>query len=101
MSARLYVHRTQSLEALLQELWTLRPELKEKKSMTVYLGTAALLREVKQTAAVMNASMDSLPQVVPSMSVLGAEANVSTESTMADNTAESESTELHPDDQWD
>lgn len=101
MSDRLYVHRTQSLETLLQELWTLRPELKEKNSMTVYLGTAALLREVKQTSALMNASVESLPQVVPSTSALDSEANVSTESSMAANTAEPESTELHPDDQWD
>jgi hypothetical protein len=63
MADRLYVHRTQALEALLQELWVLRPELKDKPAMTVYMGTAALLREVKLSAAAMNSAFVSSGQM--------------------------------------
>ena len=40
--------RTDSLEALLQRLWTLRPELEEKQATTVTLAVAALIREVER-----------------------------------------------------
>lgn len=45
----LSARRTDSLEALLQKLWTLRPELKEKQAITVTLAVAALIREVERT----------------------------------------------------
>lgn len=40
--------RTDSLEALLQELWTLRPELEGKPSLTIYMSFAALIRECER-----------------------------------------------------
>lgn len=45
----LSARRTDSLEALLQKLWTLRPEIKEKQAITVTLAVAALIREVERT----------------------------------------------------
>lgn len=100
MADRLYVHRTQALEALLQELWILRPELKDKAAMTVYMGTAALLREVKLSAAAMNINLAPLTPNVMSTSVLGSNGSISTKSDAAVS-AGLEAGELHPNEQWD
>ena len=99
MSDRLYVHRTQSLEALLQELWALRPELKDKPSMTVYMGTAALIREVKLSAAVMNRSMSPLTPNASSIPVLNPNENISAKPEAITFTG-LESSEPHPNEQW-
>jgi hypothetical protein len=42
---RISVQRTETVEALLQELWMLRPELKDRSSMTVLMAISALTRE--------------------------------------------------------
>lgn len=47
-TAILSARRTDSLEALLQKLWALRPELKDKQAITINLGVAALIREVER-----------------------------------------------------
>ncbi|KPQ31037.1 MAG: hypothetical protein HLUCCA11_24475 [Phormidesmis priestleyi Ana] len=96
MTNRLYVHRTQALEALLQELWRLRPELKDKAAMTVYMGTAALLREVKLSAAAMNGAVVSSGQVgKPAVETLIGVKGVAMPSSM------DLSCEPHPNEQWD
>lgn len=100
MADRLYVHRTQSLEALLQELWALRPELKDKPSMTVYMGMAALIREVKLSAAVMNRSMAPLTPTVMSTPASDSNANISAKSDAAV-FAELDLGDPHPNEQWD
>lgn len=96
MANRLYVHRTQALESLLQELWMLRPELKDKAAMTVYMGTAALLREVKLSTVAMNSAFISSrqlekPAVATSVAVEDAAMSSSTGLL----------TEPHPNEQWD
>jgi hypothetical protein len=96
MADRLYVHRTQSLEALLQELWALRPELKDKPSMTVYMGTAALIREAKHSATFMSAGFASSVQAEAAMPELPP----ATEVAIAFE-AVADADELHPNVQWD
>lgn len=94
MADRLYVHRTQSLEALLQELWALRPELKDKPSMTVYMGTAALIREAKHSAVLMSAGFAPSVQAKAAMPELPSAVEVAI-------TSEAVADELHPNVQWD
>jgi hypothetical protein len=96
MADRLYVHRTQALEALLQELWILRPELKDKAAMTVYMGTAALLREVKLSAAAMNSAFASSGQRGnPAVETFGAVEEAAMPSLI------NLPCEPHPNEQWD
>jgi len=45
--AQLVVPRTEPIESLLQKLWGLRPEYKEKFSLTIYCAIAALIREAE------------------------------------------------------
>ena len=40
--------RTPDVESLLQQLWSLRPELADKNKVTILLALAALLRESQQ-----------------------------------------------------
>jgi hypothetical protein len=42
---RISLQRTETVEALLQELWMLRLELKDKPSVTVLMAISALTRE--------------------------------------------------------
>jgi hypothetical protein len=48
---RMVVLRTDTFESLLQELWALRPELKDKPTVTIHCGIIALIRETKLTLA--------------------------------------------------
>jgi hypothetical protein len=96
MADRLYVHRTQSLETLLQELWALRPELKDKPSMTVYMGTAALIREAKHSATFMSAGFGPGVQAEAAMSE-----PISTAEVVIASEVVAEADELHPNVQWD
>jgi hypothetical protein len=48
---RMVVLRTDTFESLLQELWALRPELKDKPTVTIHCGITALIRETKLTLA--------------------------------------------------
>lgn len=41
--------RTENLEAMLQKLWTLRPEYREKQAFTIAAGIGALIREIERT----------------------------------------------------
>lgn len=96
MAGRLYVHRTQALEVLLQELWVLRPELKDKAAMTVYMGTAALLREVKLSTATMNSALTSSTQpetLAAETSEYVKDAAMSISTSLSD--------DPHPNEQWD
>ena len=45
---RIVVTRTESVECLLQRLWTLRPEYAEKPSLTFSCAVAALIREAER-----------------------------------------------------
>ena len=40
--------RTENLEAMLQKLWTLRPEYREKQAFTIAAGVGALIREIER-----------------------------------------------------
>lgn len=40
--------RTAAISQVLEELWTLRPELYRRNSMIVYLGALALIEEAKE-----------------------------------------------------
>lgn len=44
---KLTARRTPEIEGLLQELWSLRPELEDKNKLTIFLGLDALVRELK------------------------------------------------------
>lgn len=48
--------RTPDVESLLQQLWSLRPELADKNKMTILLALAALLRESRQTLGLLPAA---------------------------------------------
>ncbi|KPQ32132.1 MAG: hypothetical protein HLUCCA11_22300 [Phormidesmis priestleyi Ana] len=45
---KLTARRTPDIEGLLQELWSLRPELENKNKVTILLSLAALVRECKK-----------------------------------------------------
>lgn len=46
---RLVARRTPEIEALLQEIWRLRPDLADKSKLTIFLSLDALAREAKGT----------------------------------------------------
>lgn len=46
---RLVLRRSEYLEALLQRLWTLRPEYEGKIALTVFSALNALIREIERT----------------------------------------------------
>lgn len=54
---RLVARRTPEIEALLQEIWLLRPDLADKSKLTVFLSLGAFAREEKGVAR--------LPSAVP------------------------------------
>ena len=62
--ARIVVLRTKPVEALLQEIWAVRPEIRNKISLTVSTAFAALVREGTHTSAIA-APESSIPQQVP------------------------------------
>lgn len=47
---KLTARRTPEIEGLLQELWSLRPELQDKNKLTILLGLDALVREFRGKA---------------------------------------------------
>ena len=44
---RLVVRRTPEIEALLQDIWHLQPDIVDKNKLTIYLSLSALARELK------------------------------------------------------
>lgn len=96
---RMVVLRTDDFEALLQELWTLRPELKDKPTVTVHCGTIALIRETKLTFAALcptsssSGSMISMHQPTKPSEPLQEEA-------VSDSSQNAYSEEPHPDSIW-
>lgn len=43
--------RTDELEEMIQEVWSLRRELRDKNAQTIHSGLAALIRECKRSDA--------------------------------------------------
>jgi len=91
--ARVVVARTDSLETQLQVLWKLKPEIKDKLSLTVAMGVAALIRESKREEALFTAELSNY-QSVPA-TAQGVEIDFQTQ---IDST--STSSESHPDAAW-
>lgn len=70
--ARIVVLRTTPIEALLQEIWAVHPEIRNKISLTVSTAFAALVREDKRASAVVipessipQQSSVALPEIEP------------------------------------
>lgn len=57
--------RTEELEAMLQELWVLRSELKGKNALTIYCAIAALLRECRRSDATVEENAVDVAPVEP------------------------------------
>lgn len=51
--------RTPDVESLLQQLWSLRPELADKNKITILLALAALLRESQRLLSFSASSADA------------------------------------------
>lgn len=98
--ARIVVLRTRAVEALLQEIWAVRPEIRNKISLTVSTAFAALVRENKRISAVVIPE-SSIPQQapvgLPDIEPLPVESlpvePIHAASTVSDD-------ESHPDDAW-
>ncbi|KPQ32133.1 MAG: hypothetical protein HLUCCA11_22305 [Phormidesmis priestleyi Ana] len=60
---RMVVLRTANLEMLLQELWALRPDLRDKPTATVHCSTVALIRETKNTLAAISPNSSNAESV--------------------------------------
>ena len=59
--ARIVVTRTAAINELLQEVWMLSPELKEKISLTVHQAIVALVRERRRYKAFASEPLNLLP----------------------------------------
>lgn len=53
--------RTPDVESLLQQLWSLRPELADKNKVTILLALAALLRESQRMLSLSASAADAGP----------------------------------------
>ena len=88
--------RTDEIEALLQKLWALRPEIRDKLSLTVSISLTALIRESERTKAIFAAELSnyqSVPTATQGMEIShqAQTDNVSTVSSIP---------ESHPDAAW-
>lgn len=90
--ARIVVLRTDELEALLQELWSLNPILRNKLSVTVALATKALIRETKRDKVAAQVTMPSFSPSQPS--------SLDSAQEVSDSSINSDSSETHPDSFW-
>lgn len=50
--------RTDKLEAMIQEAWSLRRELRDKNAQTIHSGLAALIRECKRGDATVSVDVE-------------------------------------------
>ena len=96
---RMVVLRTDNLETLLQELWALRPDLKDKPTATVHCGTIALIRETKLTLAALCPKSSSAVSVT-AMHQLTEDSEPSWEEEASDFLQKESSEEPHPDSIW-
>ena len=96
---RMVVLRTNNLETLLQELWVLRPDLKDKPTATVHCGTIALIRETKLTLAALCPKSTSSGSVI-SMHQLAEASEPSREEDASAFLRKVSSEEPHPDSIW-
>lgn len=84
---KVVVSRTQAIEDLLQNLWSLRPEIRDQLSMTVRLALAAFVRESQR-----NALANPLPAISTDFSTLDIDPTPAPEPV--------EETQPHPDSAW-
>lgn len=59
--SKLALRRTPEVEDMLAEIWTFRPELANKNTMTMLLGLQAFLQECRSRAHTVNVSSVELP----------------------------------------
>lgn len=89
-SKKFVAQRTDELSQVLQELWTLRPELHKKNSLVVYLGVVALVDEARGNKKFMPSADELSESINASDPVIMPEIEL-------DGT---ESSEPHPDSSW-
>lgn len=87
--ARIVVLRTDPLEAQLQKLWSLKPEIKDRVTVTVAEAIAALIREIEERRQSKLSEIALLSSLSPTR-----------ELEPVDEPASAESSEPHPDSIW-
>ena len=90
--ARIVVARTPTIENLLQKLWQVRPEIRDKPTMTVALAILALLRESSEEGVSTIAAHNVLHVSTAPKPVTEMETVVETKPV--------EAKEIHPDSMW-
>jgi hypothetical protein len=96
---RMVVLRTDTFESLLQELWALRPELKDKPTLTIHCGITALIRETKLTLAALCPKSSSSDSEI-SMHQHTEVSEPSQEEEVSDFLQNAHAEEPHPDSIW-
>lgn len=98
--ARLVVLRTKPIEALLQEIWAVRPDIRNKISLTVSTAFAALVREGNHSSAAVvpeshihQQAPAAVPEIKPSPVASLPVEPINAASTVSDD-------ESHPDAAW-
>ena len=88
---KLVVHRTEAVEELLQAAWKIKPEIKNRISLTVAMGIAALIRE----------STHNPPSIISPLEIAGTD-SIATEAAADTPTLETEKPDkkAHPDSIW-
>ena len=61
--ARIVVTRTDEIESLLQEVWRLKPEIRNRISLTAAIAFMALIRETARERAILAAELPSYQTV--------------------------------------
>lgn len=91
--ARIVVARTEAIETLLQELWRLRPELKDRISLTISMAITALVQNTTREKAILEAELANYQQMpAPTAGAISQRQN--------SNTTMSSTSEPHPDSAW-
>ena len=102
--ARLVVTRTPEINKLLQEIWNLSPELKEKISLTVYQALVALVQDRRRYQAFASESFNPLPVNMTDASIEENVQGVEVSTTEGFSTENSKTihreNEPHPDSIW-
>ena len=92
--ARIVVTRTDEIESLLQEVWRLKPEIRNRISLTAAIAFMALIRETARERAILAAELPSYQTEV------AAHREEDSSPVQPDSAISMPSAEPHPDAMW-